>query len=251
MPTKRGPITSGTNRTPEQIAEAVMSRRSVGRAKPIATHRDPTNPLKGVTKFIAHRGTHRRLRIGPLPADFEPEVDGYVLDHAADDARTVACVQAAKGQYLVFTRHYEPNAAGVMEPTDNGAFPTDSRAIIDWLRHRIRMGVFNNLSEDVSMIDIPCPEGCGFSVKNSQSGRAALSTHMLDVHYAKGATPGEERTYAIPPELIADRPLLRDETEAAAAKDRQLQARRANAAKATAAKKKKREEVNDQNQAAA
>lgn len=245
------------NRTPEEMAAEVMAGRSVGRAKTVGAPRDPDNPLMGVTKFISRREKNKRLRIGPLPEDYEPDVAGYVLDHAADDIRTFACVKAAKGQFLVFSRHYEPNEAGVMEPTDKGAFPTESAPIIEWLRHRIRMGIFTDIYEDVSMIDIPCPEGCGFSAKNTESGRAKIGTHLLEAHYAKGATSvaaPPERSYALPPEPIASRPMLRDETAAAAAAKAKAETRerRSQAGKAAYAKAQaQRKEVPDQRQAAA
>ena len=143
-----------------------------------------------------------------------------------------------------------------MEPTDKGAFPTDSAPIIEWLRHRIRMGIFTDIYEDTSMIDIPCPEGCGFSAKNTESGRAKIGTHMLEAHYAKGATivaAPPERSYALPPEPIASRPMLRDETAAAAAKAKaETRERRSQAGKAAYAKAQaQRKEVPDQRQAAA
>ena len=188
MPTVRGQMTASS--TPRGIIEELRERRSQGTAAKPEKSVDPENPLKGASRFIARGKKEKILRIAFLPRDYRPRrAKDFTVSIDEDDRRTEACVQALKAKHIRFSRHSKPSADGKKwELTADGQYTTREKAIIEWLRYRIRMGIFPDLYEDVSMADIPCPQGCGFSVKNTDKGHAALSRHMLESHYTESAT---------------------------------------------------------------
>lgn len=190
MPTTTGPISSYADYEADPLVAEAMAKRSVGR--PSVAVRDKKEPKFA---FISNGRRELRLRIAPLPLDYRlpsRAAGKYVLDRAADDARTAAAIGAARDVYLQFHRRYATDAKGKSVPTNDGVLLTDSEPVADWLRHRIRQRVFreSRISEDFSLLDVPCQyrgQGCEFSYRNTDAGKAAYADHLVEEHFKPSA----------------------------------------------------------------
>ena len=190
MPTTTGPISSYADYEADSLVAEAMAKRSVGR--PSVAVRDKKEPRFA---FISNGRRELRLRIAPLPLDYKlpsRAAGKYVLDRAADDARTAAAIGAARDVYLQFHRRYVTDAKGKSAPTNDGVLLTDSEAVADWLRHRIRQRVFreSRITEDFSLLDVPCQyrgDGCRFTYRNTDAGKAAYADHLVEDHFKPSA----------------------------------------------------------------
>lgn len=155
MPTHRGPITS--HHEPAEPSPVVRKAQELRRGKRNATPRDPNDPLKGMARFKTLRGYRNlAIKLAFLPPD----------EDERDDELTRAALEWLNTDKIRF---------------HDGALATREKPLIDWLRYRIHEGRLPDVEEDLSMLDIACPQ-CGKTFKNSKSGHKALAQHIYDEH---------------------------------------------------------------------
>lgn len=172
MVTSRQRATSASLK-PDDLVERAFAGRSKGRPvddrSPVG---DPADPLKGAARFVSPIRA-LQIKVWPLPRDFA--VEGRTLtpeEVEADDARTALALRDLKSAYLAFSYDDQQKV---------GALVTGSRPVADWLRHRLRHGLYPEVVEDHAMRDVRCPQ-CDQTFKNTPLGHAELGNHVLDVH---------------------------------------------------------------------
>ncbi len=157
--TTRGTITAYPSYDPSHPREL---RKRQPTAMERAQTRRPAKPSTGgniadAAFFqVTAPARHLRLKVA-LHADGD----------AADDARTVAALDALKDTYLVCR---------------DGAYATAEPAVIAWVRGRIRSGLLGALRERV--MSVSCSV-CGEPFPNTPDGRREMEDHVVNSHYYK------------------------------------------------------------------
>lgn len=124
------------------------------------------NPLQGLARFISRSANRHRIKISARGGEGLPD----------NEEQTNRVMVAVNGRFIDF---------------EEAAFVTGNQDVIDWLRRRIANGALPDIDEDISMLDIRCPN-CEASFKNTPTGHKDLSKHVIKAHQAP--QPNREST---------------------------------------------------------